>query len=217
MNDWGIYAILCNPTGKRYVGQALCVGGRRARWMQHQQYLRGGNHGNRHLQAAWNKYGSAAFVLIRLADCRTRAGADRAEIRFIKKFRAEDNAFGFNKAPGGSNSPSLNPETLAKMRATWRDSVFRKKRRALLVVTHNRPETRKRLSEALRKGYSGAVGKRRRAKLRRSLIETYKDPAVREHNAALRRKEWARDPARKRRHVAMLKAYHLRKKLNPST
>lgn len=58
MNQSGIYEIVCMPTGKRYVGSALCA---RARFNMHRSQLRKGTHHSQMLQRAWGKYGEAAF------------------------------------------------------------------------------------------------------------------------------------------------------------
>ena len=46
------------PTGKIYVGSAIDI---RERWAHHAHSLRRGDHHNRHLQNAWDKYGEINF------------------------------------------------------------------------------------------------------------------------------------------------------------
>ena len=55
----GIYQIRNLRNGKRYVGSSQDV---ESRWKGHRWNLRKGTHQNRHLQAAWNKYGECRFV-----------------------------------------------------------------------------------------------------------------------------------------------------------
>lgn len=55
----GIYSITNTVNGKRYYGSSVSVWGRKR---QHFHTLRKGTHRNKHLQAAWNLYGKAAFV-----------------------------------------------------------------------------------------------------------------------------------------------------------
>jgi group I intron endonuclease len=55
----GIYAIRHLESGKVYVGSASNIS---KRWSRHRKDLRAGVHKNKHLQAAWNKYGEEAFV-----------------------------------------------------------------------------------------------------------------------------------------------------------
>lgn len=58
-NSPGIYRITCTPTGRFYVGSAICICDR---WDNHRSELRRGIHHNRILQRAWVKYGETAFV-----------------------------------------------------------------------------------------------------------------------------------------------------------
>lgn len=55
----GIYRITCTSTGKFYIGSAinLCQ-----RWQDHRKRLRRGNHVNKKLQNAWNKYSEQSFT-----------------------------------------------------------------------------------------------------------------------------------------------------------
>jgi len=55
----GIYIILNTKNGKVYIGQAVDFG---ERWYVHRSALKNNRHKNRHLQAAWNKYGEDCFV-----------------------------------------------------------------------------------------------------------------------------------------------------------
>lgn len=55
----GIYQILNSVNGNRYVGSAVNL---RKRWQNHLSGLRRGQHPNRHLQRAYDKYGESAFV-----------------------------------------------------------------------------------------------------------------------------------------------------------
>lgn len=62
----GIYEIRNLVNGKRYVGSAVHFG---YRWTKHQSQLAKGNHHSRHLQRAWEKYGSTAFEFRKLIIC----------------------------------------------------------------------------------------------------------------------------------------------------
>lgn len=54
----GIYEIKNVVNGKRYIGSAVNFG---KRWINHAFSLGRKDHHSRHLQNAWNKYGSSAF------------------------------------------------------------------------------------------------------------------------------------------------------------
>ncbi len=60
--ETGVYEIVNLVNDKRYVGSASR--NLEERWMDHRKTLRGGRHGNRHLQHAWDKYGEQAFQFV---------------------------------------------------------------------------------------------------------------------------------------------------------
>jgi group I intron endonuclease len=62
----GIYEIRNTLNGKRYVGSAVSF---EARWKLHRFHLGKGKHHSRHLQASWDKHGSAAFEFRTLLIC----------------------------------------------------------------------------------------------------------------------------------------------------
>lgn len=61
----GIYKIINVINNKFYVGSAVDLKRRKTR---HFSELRKNKHNNRHLQAAWNKYGEQAFVFVVIED-----------------------------------------------------------------------------------------------------------------------------------------------------
>jgi len=72
--DWplrvGIYAIRHVATSHCYVGRAAGLGGLKKRLREHRRLLRRKEHGNRHLQSAYVKYGEAAFQIDILEFCK---------------------------------------------------------------------------------------------------------------------------------------------------
>ena len=58
----GIYKIINKINGKYYVGSSTGILGCKGRWAEHRCCLKYNNHGNGHLQSAWNKYGKDSFV-----------------------------------------------------------------------------------------------------------------------------------------------------------
>lgn len=56
----GIYQIENQRNGKRYIGSAVNL---KRRWTVHLRSLRSGQHYNRHLQAAYDKYGEQSLIL----------------------------------------------------------------------------------------------------------------------------------------------------------
>lgn len=72
----GIYKIINIINNKFYVGSAVDLKRRKAR---HFSELRTNKHNNRHLQAAWNKYGEQAFVFVVLEEIAEDANLLAAE------------------------------------------------------------------------------------------------------------------------------------------
>ena len=62
----GVYRITNLKNGKSYVGSSVDVNYRMSR---HRHELRKGIHINKHLQAAWNKYGRSCFEFQLLLNC----------------------------------------------------------------------------------------------------------------------------------------------------
>lgn len=91
----GIYSIKHIATGRVYVGSASNIS---KRWSRHRKDLRSNQHSNKHLQAAWNKYGETAFVfeVIELTNDLTQR-----EQFWIDNLHALD---GFNIAPTARSS-----------------------------------------------------------------------------------------------------------------
>jgi group I intron endonuclease len=61
-----VYAIVHVASGDSYIGSSVDID---TRWRKHRETLRRGAHHSRRLQAAWVKFGEAAFVFKRLVVC----------------------------------------------------------------------------------------------------------------------------------------------------
>ncbi len=72
-----VYAIVNVMNGKRYIGSTVNFHCRSA---LHRNQLRHGRHENRHLQAAWKKYGEDAFVFGIVEDVSIEQMHDREQI-----------------------------------------------------------------------------------------------------------------------------------------
>lgn len=118
----GVYVIRNVVNGKVYVGSASR--GIRSRWNEHLSNLRKARHANRHLQAAWIKYGEGAFEFKVLLVC----GADDCltnEQIFIDQMKAANDEYGYNILPlaGSARGWKPNAETRAKMSAAGKGRV----------------------------------------------------------------------------------------------
>lgn len=116
----GIYKIINVVNNKFYVGSAVDLKRRKAR---HFSELRNGKHNNRHLQAAWAKYGEQAFVFVVVEELPDVADLLAAENVWLKKHVGKDYCYNLGvdaTAPmlgmSGDKSPTWGykhtPETL---------------------------------------------------------------------------------------------------------
>lgn len=98
-NTYGIYGIKNTVNGKIYVGKTMQSFG--DRWDCHKAQLKANYHDNRHLQNAWNKYGSENFEFIILQDCTDKDldYVNTMEIAEIKKYK--DLGLAYNIHDGG--------------------------------------------------------------------------------------------------------------------
>lgn len=106
----GIYCIRHCGSGRVYVGSA---GNFSKRWHAHRKALRTGSHRNQHLQAAWSKYGEAAFDFEILEFTRD---FDAREQHWMDTLEAY--AQGFNLCPIARSSRGrvASPEEVARRR-----------------------------------------------------------------------------------------------------
>lgn len=102
----GIYAIVCNPTGKMYIGQSKVI---RNRKNQHLNSLLKKKHYNNYLQRAFDKYGRDNFSFRVLENCEITELDDR-EAYWITYYKTNDDKYGYNLSPAGKDvktTPSL--------------------------------------------------------------------------------------------------------------
>jgi len=99
----GVYQIRCIPTGKIYVGSAVNLF---KRWYDHRRTLRKGEHGNRYLQHAWDKYGEKqfAFEILELVDVSYLL---EVEQEWIDSTACVDKSIGFNIRDTAESSGSF--------------------------------------------------------------------------------------------------------------
>lgn len=146
-NQSGIYAIVNRINGKEYRGSA--ASSFRQRWNEHLSDLSRGVHPNKHLQAAWNKYGPQAFDFVILEVVSGRAALIAAEQRWIDD--ALDRGIPlYNKSPtagsqlGYKQPPDVNARIRAIRKEQWK-----------------KPGVKERLSQTLRRVLPGVQAKRK--------------------------------------------------------
>lgn len=83
----GVYKITNITNGKFYIGSSKDI---KSRWYQHKNALDAGNHGNAHLQNAWNKYGRQNFQFEIIEECDEKCQYEREQyyIDLYKPFQS---------------------------------------------------------------------------------------------------------------------------------
>lgn len=102
-NVWGIYKILNTVNGKFYIGSTNNL---RKRLYEHYRELSLGTHTNKHLQAAWLKYGKEGFkfqILETIKDTSNFTNNDlrQLETDYIQRTQCYKNTIGYNIIAGG--------------------------------------------------------------------------------------------------------------------
>jgi len=187
----GIYKILCEPTGKIYVGSAAWLAKRKR---HHREAFLAGTHENPYLQRAWNKYGPDAFAYSVLEYCEKEKLTER-EQHYIDTLGAAKRDCGFNLCPiaysnlGRTFGPEMRakisaakkgkPGTLSvvqieELRERMKGNTFR------LGIKHT-PESCEQMSKT-RKGGPGNPGYRHTDEAKKKMSEVHKGkPLSAEH------------------------------------
>jgi group I intron endonuclease len=157
----GIYKIINVINNKFYVGSAVDLKRRKTR---HFSELRTGKHNNRHLQAAWVKYGEQAFIFVVVEELPEDADLLAAENIWLKEHAGKDYCYNIGvdaTAPmlgvGGEASPTWGykhtPENLQKIgtasRARVQSDEEKAKRRETMRGKPQPAEVRAKISAAL--------------------------------------------------------------------
>lgn len=83
----GVYKITNTANGKFYIGSSNNI---KSRWCQHKNSLNEGNHGNVHLQNAWNKYGGQSFKFEIIEECDPKYQFEREQF-YLNELNPFDN------------------------------------------------------------------------------------------------------------------------------
>jgi group I intron endonuclease len=103
-----IYRITCTANNKFYIGSTV---NKAQRWARHRRQLRDGSHPNKHMLAAWNKYGEAAFVFEVLEDVSEPAALFAAEQKYLDEHAGKDYCFNWSLYAGAPMRGKRGAET----------------------------------------------------------------------------------------------------------
>ena len=150
----GIYKIINITNNKFYVGSAVDLKRRKSR---HFSELRNGKHNNKHLQAAWVKYGEQSFIFVVVEELDKEADLLAAENVWLKEHVGKDYCYniGVNAtAPALGMSGELSP--------TWGYKHTGESLRRIAETSMGR----KRSEESIHKTIVHLIGKPRSAEVR---------------------------------------------------
>ena len=156
----GIYKIINIINSKFYVGSAVDLKRRKTR---HFSELRGNKHNNRHLQAAWNKYGEQAFVFVVLEEVSADADLLTAENVWLHAHVGQENCYNIGvdaTAPMQGMSGTASP--------TW---GYRHTRESLAVI-RSTSTGRKQDAETIQRKIAHLIGKPKPATVRAKISAT---------------------------------------------
>lgn len=139
-----IYRISCTANNKFYIGSTV---NKAQRWARHRKQLRDGTHPNKHMAAAWAKYGEAAFVFEVLESVDDSAALFASEQKYLDLHAGKDYCFNWALYAGAPMRGKFGPE------ASNYGRVFGPEMRAKLsaaVSGENHPNWGKQLPESTR-------------------------------------------------------------------
>ena len=194
----GVYQILNKVNGKRYFGQAKQLA---TRAQQHESSLNSGKHSNKHLQAAWNLYGSEAFQFLILHVIEDEVQRNVREQNLITEWYGKG-CYNISKnVTPIRRTWSKTPEETARKRSEAKKGIPRseetkQKLREAGLGKKTSEETKKKLSEAMKgrvrspehcanlsaavKGNTNALGRIVSEETRRKISESQKGKIVSE-------------------------------------
>lgn len=108
----GIYSITNKINGKVYIGQSSDIEGR---WKRHISFLNENSHHNKHIQAAWNKFGKDNFEFNVVEEC-TEDELNEREIYYIQKYDSYNSGYNLDLGGEGIRGYKHTPEQILKMR-----------------------------------------------------------------------------------------------------
>jgi group I intron endonuclease len=145
-----IYQITCIETQKFYIGSTM---NKAQRWARHRRELRQGRHINKHLQAAWSKYGETTFEFSVLEEVTTPELLFAVEQRYLDKHVGSPQCFNWSKYAGapmrgksGAETPNFGKKLSEQTKQKLREANTGKNNPAWGV--ERSAETKAKISEA---------------------------------------------------------------------
>lgn len=126
----GVYIIKNIVNGKIYIGSSVNVF---KRWTQHRYKLNKGNHANKHLQRAWNKYGISEFEfsILELINNPSKEILIELEQKYLDEHKSFNKDVGYNilKKADSSLGVKMTKETKNKlsliMKEKWSNEEYK--------------------------------------------------------------------------------------------
>lgn len=143
----GIYCITNEVNNKKYIGQSKDI---YKRWSVHKCYLNKGTHDNKHLQAAWLKYGESSFSFAILEVC-LEDYLDERECYYIEKYKTIDPKIGYNLQCGGGVNRVIRESTREKLRAAAKkahENYIPGSRKSSMLGKHLSDEAKEKIRQA---------------------------------------------------------------------
>lgn len=157
----GVYEIVNNVNGKRYVGSSNRI---EHRWSQHKSRLNNGSHHSLHLQRAWDKYGSDNFVFNIIAEC--------SQDNLIPNEQSEiDSGCQYNISPTAGRTAGLEVSDSAKEKMSesaykkWGDPGYRDKMSAIRKDIWSCPDRRMIISRSSKRNWENEEFRSRMSKV----------------------------------------------------
>lgn len=212
MKTYYVYAIAHRRSDGAYVG---CTTRIESRWPEHKRQLILGRHRNPSLQAAWNRYGEAAFTLVILAVLvdATPGQAKRSELEWIKKIGSYNEVQADTVAERFVLPPELHLMLAEQNRLRGKTPEQRENMRQHAKRRWADPELRKPLLEGLKhgngyyKGMPSPKSSEQNADHSQHMKEIWADPERRAKLEARRALRW-NDPEARERQAEKMRAYH---------
>jgi len=131
----GVYKIHNSINSKVYIGSA---GNLRKRRNGHLSFLRRGQHPNKHLQGAWDKYGESAFKFRILEYAENMRFRLEQEQFWMDYFQAQNREYGYNMCPkaNGTEGRFVSEETKRKLSNVHKGRPLTKEHRAKIGVAN---------------------------------------------------------------------------------